>query len=188
MALVSGQCGSIHVGLIVHADEEDLLLCSETVSQTSSSDVLSLSPLPPKATPLSHQAPGSSSRTHLQSAVGETATPLQSVTEHKVTFSEGSAVSSQPAQRAVQLDRAAGVDSPLLIEGRASSPSSGKDGGMLGSSLAGERSARKGKKTVPKVKQLHACTVSLPATKRIKIKRSDSDSSSTEQMDTSQTT
>lgn len=170
----------------VHADEEDLLLCSETVSQMSSSDILSPSPLPLRSTSLPNIAHGSS-RTHPLTIVVETATSLHGVKEEKAASSGVTAASIQPAH-VVQLGRVGGTDSPLLVEEQASSPSSGKESGILGASLAGERSAGRGKKALPKVKRLLACTISLPATKRIKTKQSDSELSPTELMDTSQIT
>ena len=151
----------------------------------SSSDILSPSPLPLRSTSLPNIAHGSS-RTHPLTIVVETATSLHGVKEEKAA-SGVTAASIQPAH-VVQLDRVGGTDSPLLVEERASSPSSGKESGILGASLAGERSAGRGKKALPKGKRLLACTISLPATKRIKTKQSDSELSPTELMDTSQIT
>ena len=128
------------------------------------------------------------SRTPTQSTAGETAASFQGAKEDRPTASEGSAVSYQSAQKTLQQERIGGADSPLLVEERVPSPSAGKEVGILGGGLAGERSAGKGKKSVPKVKRLLACTISLPATKRIKLKQSETDSASTELMDTGQIT
>lgn len=181
-------CIAAQAVLIVCAGEEELLLCSETVLQTSSNDILSPSPLPPRATSLPNLAPSSMPRTPTQSTVGETAASPQGAKEDRPTASEVSAVSYQSAQKTLQQARIGRTDYPVLVEESVPSPSAGKEGGILGSGLAGERSAWKGKKSMPKVKRFLACTISLPATKRLKMKQSQADSASTELMDTGQIT
>ena len=174
----------------MHAGDDDMLLCSETVLQPLTSNAQSPSlDLPRTAAPLSYHTQSTSSRIHPQSSARETGTPPQGVKEDKSTPEECSALSRQLPQRVVPADKAAEVDPPLSGDRAASSPSSGREGGKLGSSPTAERSTAKGKKTLPKSKRLLPCAILLPpTTKRIRMKQTDSDSSCTEQMDTSEVT